>query len=383
MAIRKRPRVIVVFGTRPEAIKLAPVVHELRRRKEVETVVCVTGQHRQMLDQVLTVFQITPDVDLNLMQPNQDLTSLTASTLVALREVFAERSPAYVVVQGDTTTTFAASLAAFYQRVPVAHVEAGLRTGNMLSPWPEEMNRVVTTRLTSIHFPPTKTSKENLRREGIPAKRIHVTGNTVVDALLQISGHLDRDPALERKAAAQFSFLSDDKELLLVTGHRRESFGGGLDSICHALVDITSRNKHVEVVYPVHLNPNVRDAAGRILRGVERIHMIEPVDYLPLVYLLRRCRFVLTDSGGIQEEAPALGKPVLVLRNNTERPEGISAGTARLVGTDRRKILGEAERLLSDARHYKKMSRAHNPYGDGNASKRIADVLVRELTPRS
>jgi UDP-N-acetylglucosamine 2-epimerase (non-hydrolysing) len=379
MTARSRPRVIVVFGTRPEAIKLAPVVHELRRRKSLQTIVCVTGQHRQMLDQVLSVFRIKPDVDLNLMQPNQDLATLTASSLVALQNVYAKHKPACVVVQGDTTTTFAGSLAAFYQRIPVAHVEAGLRTGNMYSPWPEEMNRVVTTHLTTLHFPPTDTSRANLRREGVPARQIHVTGNTVVDALLSINRELESRPALAKRVARTFPFLDDRKHLLLVTGHRRESFGGGLESICMALAEVAEQNEDVQIVYPVHLNPNVREAASRILSNVQRVHLIEPVDYLPLVFLLRRSRFVLTDSGGIQEEAPALGKPVLVMRDTTERPEGIRAGTARLVGTDRKKIVREAGRLLRDERHYTRMSRAHNPYGDGRAAERIVDVLEAHL----
>jgi UDP-N-acetylglucosamine 2-epimerase (non-hydrolysing) len=281
--------VVVVFGTRPEAIKLAPVVHELRRRKSIETLVCVTGQHRQMLDQVLSVFNIRPDVDLNLMQPNQDLSALTASALVALRQAFEQIQPSYVVVQGDTTTTFAGSLAAFYQRIPVAHVEAGLRTGNMLSPWPEEMNRVVTSRLTSLHFPPTKTSRDNLLREGVPARRIRVTGNTVVDALLTINADLARDRDLEAATASAFDFLDPNRRLLLVTGHRRESFGGGLESICSALAELATRHEEIEIVYPVHLNPNVRDAANRILRNVPRVHLIEPVDYVPLFFLVVRC----------------------------------------------------------------------------------------------
>ena len=377
-----RPRVVVVFGTRPEAIKLAPVVHELRRRKSIETVVCVTAQHRQMLDQVLAVFDIKPDIDLNLMQPNQDLSTLTASALSGLRGVYADVKPSYVVVQGDTTTTFVASLAAFYQQIPVAHVEAGLRTWNMYSPWPEEMNRVVTTRLAALHFPPTKTSRDNLLREGVPAKRIRVTGNTVVDALLTINDDLGSNASLERETAKAFTFLDPTKHLLLVTGHRRESFGGGLETICSALAELVARHEEIEIVYPVHLNPNVRDAANRVLRGVPRVHLIEPVDYVPLVYLLRRSLFVLTDSGGIQEEAPALGKPVLVLRDTTERPEGVEAGTARLVGTNRTKILREAERLLRDKRHYRTMSRAHNPYGDGKASVRIADALEKDLAAR-
>ena len=376
---RERTRVLVVFGTRPEAIKLAPVIGELKKLKRCEVVVCVTAQHRQMLDQVLTLFEIEPDVDLDLMRDNQSLTELTAETLNKIRSTIQELDPAIVVVQGDTTTTFATSLASFYERIPVAHVEAGLRTGDFSAPWPEEMNRVVTTLLSDLHFAPTPLARKNLLRAGVAKHRIFLTGNTVVDALLDIDRKLSSAGTLRHEAEAIFSFLDPLKRLLLVTGHRRESFGGGLESICHALVDVVERNEDVEIVYPVHLNPNVQKPVNDILGSRQNIHLMEPLDYLPFVYLLKRCYFVLTDSGGIQEEAPTFGKPVLVLRETTERAEAVKAGTARLVGTDRSRIVRESEKLLRNPDHHARMSRAGNPFGDGKASARIAKILNSHL----
>jgi UDP-N-acetylglucosamine 2-epimerase (non-hydrolysing) len=362
-------KVLFVFGTRPEAIKMAPLIEELRRSPEVfETRVCVTAQHREMLDQVLSLFAITPDVDLDVMKPNQTLHEIVSNVVLGLRPILEKEKPDWLIVQGDTTTTFAASLAGFYLRIPVAHVEAGLRTFDRYAPWPEEMNRVLTTSLASIHFAPTETARQNLLREGIDDKTIHVTGNTVVDALLEVR---EKISGLENP----FPFLDSRKKLILVTGHRRESFGEGFRSICRALAAIADRREDVEILYPVHLNPNVREPVNSILGGRERVHLIEPVEYLAMVYLMNRSHFILTDSGGIQEEAPSLGKPVLVMRDTTERPEAVTAGTVRLVGTDEKRIIDESMRLLDDRQHYASMSRAHNPYGDGQASKRIAKIL--------
>lgn len=370
-------KTLFVFGTRPEAIKMAPLITELAADSSFEVSVCVTGQHREMLDQVLRLFDLEPDHDLKLMRPNQTLSHITAAVLTGLEPVLATERPDWVIVQGDTTTTFAASLAAFYNRVRVAHVEAGLRTRNRYAPWPEEMNRVLTTQVADIHFAPTEVSRQNLLHDGIAAERIHVTGNTVIDALLQVRDRIVRDPLLQEELAERFSMLDERNELILVTGHRRENFGSGFEAICEALADLVRRNPKVEIVYPVHLNPNVQEPVRRILGAVEgRVHLIEPVDYVPIVYLMNRARFIVTDSGGIQEEAPSLGKPVLVMRDTTERPEAVTAGTVRLVGTERQRIVEESERLLQDASHYEAMSVAHNPYGDGLASKRIHEILA-------
>jgi len=368
-------RVLVVFGTRPEAIKLAPVVKAFRQAKMFDVRVCVTAQHRQMLDQVLELFAITPDVDLDLMQPAQDLTDITARVLVAMREVLRDWRPDLVLVQGDTTTTFAASLAAHYEKIPVAHVEAGLRTGNLYAPWPEEMNRRLTTVLATLHFPPTSWARDNLLREGVAADTIHITGNTVIDALLDVVARLESDSALRTALERQFPFLDSGRKLLLVTGHRRESFGSGFEQICQALRALGER-EDVQIVYPVHLNPNVQEPVKRILGACPHIHLISPLDYLPFVYLMTRAHLIVTDSGGIQEEAPSLGKPVLVMRDTTERPEAVDGGTAKLVGTDSGRIVEEATRLLEDTTAYRKMAQAQNPYGDGRAAERIADVCA-------
>jgi len=371
-------KVLSVFGTRPEAIKMAPVVKELERHPAVfKSMVCVTAQHRQMLDQVLNLFQIKPDYDLNIMKPGQDLTDITCNVLQGLKPVLDKERPDIVLVHGDTSTTMAASIAAYYARVKVGHVEAGLRTGDKFAPFPEEINRRVTGSLTDIHFSPTEASRQNLLREGVADGDIVVTGNTVVDALLSVSGMIAGDPELDRRFSQEFSFLDPAKRLLLVTGHRRENFGAGFENICSALAEIAQRNPDVEILYPVHLNPNVQEPVKRILGAgnIGNVHLIEPVDYLPFVYLMNRSYLIITDSGGVQEEAPSLGKPVLVMRDTTERPEAVQAGTVLLVGTDRDAIVKEANTLLDDGAAYQAMSMAHNPYGDGMAAQRIAESL--------
>lgn len=373
---RRVMRVLSIFGTRPEAIKMAPVVAALGSDERFDARVCVTAQHRQMLDQVLELFSIRPDFDLDLMQPGQDLTDVTSRVLLGLRGVFAEWRPDIVLVHGDTTTTMAASLAAYYQRIPVGHVEAGLRTGNIYSPWPEEMNRKIAGAISAVHFAPTETSMNNLLREGIAPEAICVTGNTVIDALLDVDQRLRTDSPLGERFAAQFDFLDPARKLILVTGHRRENFGSGFENICLALAEL-ARRPDVQIVYPVHLNPNVQEPVRRILGEVGNVHLIPPQDYLPFVYLMGRSYLILTDSGGVQEEAPSLGKPVLVMRDTTERPEAVTAGTVRLVGTDSALIVSEALRLLDDVVAYDAMSRAHNPYGDGKASARILERLIQ------
>ena len=363
-------RFLFCFGTRPEAIKLAPVIQELARRpREFEPAVLVTAQHRHMLDQVLRVFEIQPDYDLDVMRPGQSLTDVTVAVLRGVERVLRRVRPDMVIVQGDTTSALAAALVAFYQRIPVGHVEAGLRTNDKYSPYPEEMNRRLISSLAVLHFAPTRGAKENLLREGVPRGRIHVTGNTVVDALNAI-----------RRSKAEWHVpaldgVAPEQRIILVTAHRRESFGPGFERICRALRILVERHADVEVVYPVHLNPNVRKPARAILGGVSRVHLIEPLEYLPFVRLMERAYLILTDSGGIQEEAPALGKPVLVMRDVTERPEAVEAGTAKLVGTDPDTIIAATERLLRSSVAYRKMACARNPYGDGRASARIAGAL--------
>jgi UDP-N-acetylglucosamine 2-epimerase len=374
----KKKKVMIVFGTRPEAIKMAPVVAALKSVPDLETVVAVTAQHRQMLDQVLDLFQIQPDVDLDLMQPGQDLPGLTARILDGVTKAISQHEPALVLVHGDTTTTFATSLAAFYGKVPVAHVEAGLRTGNLYSPWPEEANRKLTGALASLHFAPTEGSRDNLLKEGVRPESIHVTGNTVIDALLSVTQRISEDSGLARDLASRFPFLGSSKRMLLITGHRRENFGDGFEQICLAIKDIASRGD-TQIVYPVHLNPNVQEPVKRILGGLEDVYLIAPQDYLPFVYLMSRAHMILTDSGGIQEEAPSLGKPVLVMRDTTERPEAVSAGTVVLVGTQRDVITTQVNRLLDDEPAYVAMTMAHNPYGDGESSRRIAEAVRERL----
>ena len=373
-------KVLIVFGTRPEAIKMAPVVTTLRQAEGIEAQVCVTAQHRQMLDQVLDLFGIRPDFDLNIMKVGQDLTDITTNILLGLRSVLREGCYDWIFVHGDTTTTLAASLAAFYEKTKVAHVEAGLRTGNFFAPWPEEMNRSLVGRIATLHFAPTPAAKANLLRENVKEEMIHVTGNTVIDALQQTVRKIEGSAELQACLAGQFAFLEPAKRLICVTGHRRENFGDGFERICLALKALGGRGD-VQIVYPVHLNPSVQEPVRRILGGAENVHLIDPVDYLPFVYLMSRSYLVVTDSGGIQEEAPSLGKPVLVMREATERPEAVEAGTVRLVGTDERKIVAEATRLLDDPDAYESMARAHNPYGDGLACRRILEILQRQIRP--
>ena len=371
----KSKKILLVFGTRPEAIKMAPLALELMKTPQLEVEICVTAQHREMLDQVLNLFQITPQYDLNLMQAGQDLYDITTRVLQGIKGVLSQAKPDLVLVHGDTTTTFSTALAAFYQKIPVGHVEAGLRTGDIYSPWPEEANRKLTGALADIHFTPTEKSRQNLLAENVPDKKIFVTGNTVIDALLQVVKIIDHDPALKDSMQQRFDFIDPAKKIILVTGHRRESFGGGFERICEALKILAQRDD-VQIIYPVHLNPNVKEPVDRILKGVSNVHLIAPLDYLPFVYLMSQSYFILTDSGGVQEEAPSLGKPVLVMRDTTERPEAVAAGTVKLVGTDLQKIIREASQLLDDTQAYKEMSFAHNPYGDGKACSRITDILI-------
>ncbi len=373
-------KVLSVFGTRPEAIKMAPLVNLLKADAAIDSRVCVTGQHREMLDQVLRLFHITPEYDLAIMKAGQDLYDVTTSILLSIKPVLRDFKPDVVLVHGDTSTTFAAALACYYEKIPVGHVEAGLRTGNIYSPWPEEANRKLTGAITRFHFAPTATSQANLLAENTPEQHIYVTGNTVIDALLQVVAKIDADKALSAEFAAKFPYGQDGRRLILVTGHRRESFGSGFENICAALKDIAERFPDADVVYPVHLNPNVREPVFRLLSSSPNVHLIEPQDYLPFVYLMSRSYLVLTDSGGIQEEAPSLGKPVLVMRDTTERPEAVAAGTVKLVGTDSSLIVAEVSKLMTDQAYYDAMSFAHNPYGDGLACQRIIDALKQEIS---
>jgi len=369
-------KIITVFGTRPEAIKMAPLVHALQADDRFDAKICVTAQHREMLDQVLELFEIEPDYDLNIMKAGQTLNDVTTAILLGIKPVFEDFKPDVVLVHGDTATTFAASLAAFYQKIKVGHVEAGLRTGNIFSPWPEEANRKLTSAITNYHFAPTAGSRDNLLREGVSENAITVTGNTVIDALFWVRKKLKQDSSLSNELSSRFDYLDIDKKLILVTGHRRESFGGGFERICKALRQIAMNNPDVQVLYPVHLNPNVQEPVIRLLKGINNVFLIEPQQYLPFCYLMGRASIILTDSGGIQEEAPSLGKPVLVMRETTERPEAVDAGTVRLVGTDVDLIVGQVDLLLTNSTEYQKMSRAHNPYGDGKASLRICQRLT-------
>jgi UDP-N-acetylglucosamine 2-epimerase (non-hydrolysing) len=373
-------KLLTVFGTRPEAIKMAPLVKVLDASPQLEHRVCVTAQHREMLDQVLKLFDIHPQYDLDLMRPGQSLPQLTSSILLGMDGVLADFRPDWVLVHGDTSTTMATSLAAYYRQVGVAHVEAGLRTRNLYSPWPEEGNRQITGRLAGLHFAPTETSRQNLLQENVSLSAIHVTGNTVIDALLSVSKRIDTDVRLGADLAARFPFLNAAKRLILVTGHRRENFGAGFESICHALRDIAAEPE-IQVVYPVHMNPQVQAPVQRILGNTANVHLIEPQDYLPFVYLMKRSHLILTDSGGIQEEAPSLGKPVLVMRDTTERPEAVAAGTVRLVGVDQGRIVNETRRLLHDEAAYQQMAFAHNPYGDGLACQRILATFEKLASP--
>jgi len=377
-AIMTKKKVLTIFGTRPEAIKMAPLVHALATDERFEAKCCVTAQHREMLDQVLELFEIKPDYDLNLMKAGQTLNDITARILLELKPVLQEFKPDVVLVHGDTATTFAASLAAYYEQIDVGHVEAGLRTGNIYSPWPEEGNRKLTGALTKYHFAPTETSRENLLKENFDPENISVTGNTVIDALLMVKEKIDNDLNLNLNLSQQFPFLDESKKLILVTGHRRESFGGGFERICDALAITAKAHPETQILYPMHLNPNVREPVNRILAGIDNIFLIEPQQYLPFIYLMGRANIILTDSGGIQEEAPSLGKPVLVMRDTTERPEAVDAGTVKLVGTEVDALVSNLNELLSNPDAYKAMSYAHNPYGDGKACERILNELANK-----
>ena len=372
-------KILLVFGTRPEAIKMAPLVKALQKDTEhFETRVCVTAQHRQMLDQVLEVFGITPEYDLNIMAPNQDLYDITAKVLLGLREVLKDFRPDTVLVHGDTTTSMAASPAAFYMQIPVGHVEAGLRTYNMLSPWPEEMNRQVTDRICTYYFAPTEQSRANLLQENIDAKKIFITGNTVIDALLMAVDIISTAAGVKEKMAKELQekgYTVGDREYILVTGHRRENFGDGFLHICKAIKELAALHPEMDIVYPVHLNPNVQKPVYELLSGLSNVYLISPLDYLPFIYAMQHSTLLLTDSGGVQEEAPSLGKPVLVMRDTTERPEAVEAGTVKLVGTNAEAIVSNVTALLLDKEMYKRMSETHNPYGDGQACERIIAAL--------
>ncbi|HEH9403551.1 TPA: UDP-N-acetylglucosamine 2-epimerase (non-hydrolyzing) [Aeromonas bestiarum] len=371
----KAQRVLIVFGTRPEAIKMAPIVKAFQANRKIDVRVCVTGQHREMLDQVLNLFEIEPEYDLNIMKPGQDLTDVTTAILQGLRPVFAEFKPDRILVHGDTATSFAATLAAYYHRIAVGHVEAGLRTGNIYSPWPEEGMRRLTGGIADQHYTPTISSLKNLIMENIAPETIFVTGNSVIDALIEVSHRIDKNVGMKAELASRFPFLDKSKKLILVTGHRRENHGDGFERICKALAVLAQRDD-VQIVYPVHLNPNVQEPVNRNLKGLDNVHLIEPQDYLPFVYLMKQSYLILTDSGGIQEEAPTLGKPVLCMRDTTERPAAVKAGTVRLVGTCDETIVAETVRLLDDELAYKVMSHANNPYGDGKTRQRIVEAVI-------
>lgn len=374
-------KVLLVFGTRPEAIKMAPLVKEFQKySKDFDTKVCVTAQHREMLDQVLEMFEIKPDYDLNIMKSGQDLFDVTANVLLGLKNVLRDFKPDVVLVHGDTTTTSTSALAAFYEKIKVGHVEAGLRTGDIYSPWPEEANRQITGVLANYHFAPTQTSKENLIKENKDEKNIAVTGNTVIDGLFLALDKIENNQELKNKILENINGqykLNEDKKIILVTGHRRENFGEGFINICEALKTVANQNPNIDIVYPVHLNPNVQKPVRELLSNVPNVHLIEPLQYESFIYMMNRSYFIITDSGGVQEEAPSLGKPVLVMRDTTERPEAVEAGTVKLVGTDKGTIIEEAQRLLDDKTAYEKMSKAHNPYGDGKACEKIVEFIKR------
>ncbi len=375
-------RVLSVFGTRPEAIKMAPVVKAIIAAPELDSIVCVTGQHAEMLKQVNDLFEIVPDIDLKIMRAGQGLTHITTAVLQDMEKVIAEYRPDFILVHGDTTTSTAAALAAFYAGVEIGHVEAGLRTYNLSSPWPEEANRQITGRLANLHFAPTQAAADNLSSEGVASSSIEITGNTVIDALKLVVAKLDSDPDLRAEMKDCFGDLREDARMILVTGHRRESFGDGFERICAALVEIAQEFPDVDLVYPVHLNPKVQEPVERLLSGISNIHLIEPQGYLPFIYLMNRCHLIVTDSGGVQEEAPSLGKPVLVMRDTTERMEAVDAGTVKLVGTDAEKIVANVRLLLTDHVAYSRMSSSHNPYGDGNACGRIVRRLIEHSSAK-
>lgn len=380
---KNRKKLLFVFGTRPEAIKMSPLIRIFKEREEkFDITVCVTGQHREMLDQVLELFEIKPDYDLNVMKVNQDLFQLTSDIMMGMKDVLHKEKPDLVFVHGDTTTTFLATLSAFYMKIDVAHVEAGLRTYNIYSPWPEEINRQLTGRIAKFHFAPTKRAQQNLLKEGVPKENIIVTGNTVIDALFYVVSKIKGDKKLEEKLQRDIkskilsrNFDFNKGKFILVTGHRRENFGQGMINICEAIKEISDFDNNLHIIYPVHLNPNVKKPVNSILAGKENVHLIEPLDYLHFVYLMEKSYLILTDSGGVQEEAPSLGKPVLVMRETTERPEAVEAGTVKLVGTNKEKIVYETKKLIQNEKEYEKMSKAHNPYGDGLACQRILNFI--------
>ena len=379
-------KILIIFGTRPEAIKMAPLIKEFKKHTNYNLKVCVTAQHREMLDQVLELFDIIPDFDLNLMKAGQDLYDITTKVLIGVKEVLVDFKPDLVFVHGDTTTTFSASLASYYEKIPVAHIEAGLRTGDIYSPWPEEVNRKLTTQIAKYNFAPTNESKANLIKENVKEESIIVTGNTVIDSLFIVRDKISTNKSLQKEIALKIGLdfidnedLLKNKKIILVTGHRRENFGQGFLNICEALKEIALKNPDCEIVYPVHLNPNVSVPVHKILEDIVNINLITPLDYEPFVYLMSISHIILTDSGGIQEEAPSLGKPILVMRNTTERPEALESGTVKLVGTDKNKIVGEIQNLLENKSEYLKMSMAHNPYGNGKACEKIIDFLNKNL----
>ncbi len=371
-------RILTVFGTRPEAIKMAPLVHALNADSRFESKVCVTAQHREMLDQVLDLFEITPHYDLDIMKAGQTLNDVTARILIELKLVLEDFKPDTVLVHGDTATTFASTLAAYYEKIPVGHVEAGLRTGDIYSPWPEEANRKLTGALASYHFSPTETSKQNLLAENINPGTVFVTGNTVIDALLKVVESIENNIDLQKKLKNNYPFVDEAKDLVVITGHRRESFGQGFEDICQSIAAVAKEKPDVQFVYPMHLNPSVREPVSRLLTGLDNVYLIEPLEYVPFVNLMRLSTIILTDSGGIQEEAPSLGKPVLVMRDTTERPEAVDAGTVKLVGTNKYSIVTALLGLLKKEDEYQEMSKAHNPYGDGQACMKILNALDQE-----
>ncbi len=371
-------KILVVFGTRPEAIKMAPLVKALQANPEINCSVCITAQHREMLDQVLDLFDIQADFDLDIMKTSQGLSHITAEVLLRLEPILLELKPDRVLVHGDTSTTMAATLAAFYQKIPVAHIEAGLRTGKIYAPWPEEINRKITSTMSDMHFAPTTLAQSNLLNEGVSPDSIHVTGNTVIDALLNVMEKIRSNASLQQQLRDLFPFIDTNKKMILVTGHRRENFGQGFEQICHAISKI-ALNNDVQIIYPVHLNPQVQEPVNHFLKHIDNIFLLAPQDYLPFIYLMSKAHIILTDSGGVQEEAPSLGKPVLVMRDTTERPEAVEAGTVKLVGSNAERIYEEVMRLLNDTLEFSKMSLAHNPYGDGKSSDRIVEKLLTTI----
>lgn len=373
-------KILIVFGTRPEAIKMAPLVLSLKENENFEVKICLTAQHREMLDQVLGLFDIKSDYDLDIMKKSQTLTEITASILSGLKKVLNSYEPDLVLVHGDTTTTFAASLAAYYEQIDVGHIEAGLRTGDIFSPWPEEANRKLTSAITKYHFTPTQGSKNNLIKEGILEKNIKITGNTVIDALFWVQEKLEKDKDLLNSIKSKFDYIDEKKKMILVTGHRRESFGSGFERICDAIRQIAINHPAIQILYPVHLNPNVQEPVYRLLNDLENVYLTKPLQYQDFCFLMSRSTIILTDSGGVQEEAPSIGKPVLVMRDTTERPEAVEAGTVKLVGTKVESILKEVNLLISDNDEYTRMSKAYNPYGDGNACDQILEFLIKEAS---